>query len=70
LAGKTEAKEGTVECVDCGTRIDLIGEVKMGQGLTCPECGTVMEIVGLDPIEVDWIYDEPEYDPNEEEEDW
>jgi hypothetical protein len=30
-----------------------------------------MEIVGLDPIEVDWIYDEPEYEQDEEQEtDW
>jgi DNA-directed RNA polymerase subunit RPC12/RpoP len=71
MAPKTKAKESYVECVDCGSRLDLIGEVKMGQGLTCPECGTMMEIVGLDPIEADWIYDEPEYEQDEEQEaDW
>ena len=70
MTGKTKAVERTVECVDCGSRLDVIGEVKIGQELTCPECGTTMEIVGLDPIEADWIYDEPEYDQDEEEEDW
>ena len=34
----------------------------------CPECGTRMEVVELDPVQVDWVYDEPEYEY--EKEDW
>ena len=70
MSEKTKATETYVECIDCGSQIDLIGGVKIGQELTCPECGTMMEIVGLEPIEADWIYDEPEYEQDEEEEDW
>ena len=58
-----------VDCVDCGDAIALSGRIEMGQIVNCPECGATMEVVSLDPVEVDWIYDEPEY-ADQEEEDW
>ena len=67
----TRTRERQLVCIDCESRIDLYGPVNLGQELVCPLCDAVMEIVGLDPPEADWIYVEPEYDPDEEEEiDW
>jgi len=59
MMGKT--KRTLVNCVNCGAEITLTGQVKTGQEVICPECATMMEVVELDPVDVDWIYDEPEY---------
>ena len=61
--------EAVIECIDCGVKSTLKGRIELGQEVACPECGTWMEVVSLDPVEVDWIYDEPEYDDEDEEED-
>ena len=68
MTESTETTKVFVECLDCGAEITLIGQITVGQQMTCSECGTMLEVIGLDPVEVDWIYDEPEYE--EEEEDW
>ena len=68
MTGRTKTTKTFVECLDCGAEIALIGQIRVGQQMTCSECGTMLEVMGLDPVEVDWIYDEPEYE--EEEEDW
>ena len=67
MTTEIEARESLVDCLDCGAELALIGAIDLGQQVTCPECGTVMEVVGLDPIEVDWVYDEPAYEQAEEE---
>jgi hypothetical protein len=30
----------------------------MGQQVTCTACDTVLEVVWLDPLELDWVYDD------------
>ena len=69
MAERAKIKKTVVDCVDCGEPIALSGRVEMGQIVNCPECGAAMEIVSLDPAEVDWVYDEPVYS-DQEEEDW
>jgi hypothetical protein len=68
----TRTRERQVVCVDCGSRIVLYGAASLGQELVCPLCEAVMEIIGLDPLQADWIYVEPEVDQDdgEEEVDW
>jgi transcription initiation factor IIE alpha subunit len=71
MTDQTRVRERTIVCVDCESRITLNAAVNLGQELVCPLCDAVMEIVGLDPLEADWIYEEPEYDQDEDEEiDW
>ena len=69
VAEQTRVREKTVVCIDCESRIALNGAIKLGQELVCPLCDAVMEIVGLDPLQADWIYEETEYDPDEDEAD-
>jgi alpha-aminoadipate carrier protein LysW len=57
-----------VDCVDCGETITLSGRVEVGQIVSCAECGATMQVISLDPVEVDWVYDEPVY--ADQEEDW
>ena len=68
---RTRVRARTLVCLDCESRIALNGAVKLGQELVCPLCDAVMEIVGLDPLQADWIYEAPEYDQDDDEEiDW
>lgn len=49
------------ECIECGKAIDL-ADAEEGELITCPECGTEMEVVSLNP---------PSLEPAPpEEEDW
>ena len=43
---------------------------RVGQKLLCPHCETEVEVIGLDPLDLDWAYD-MSYDEDwaEEEED-
>jgi lysine biosynthesis protein LysW len=66
---EAEIQEGLLDCLDCGAELVLTGAVDLGQRVACPECCAVMEVIGLDPIEVDWVYDEPEYEEREEQAD-
>jgi lysine biosynthesis protein LysW len=67
---KSRLVEAVIECIDCGVRSTLKGRIELGQEIVCPECGTWMEVVSLDPVQVDWIYDQPQYDDDQEEQDW
>ncbi len=71
-----------VNCPKCDAAIDVEEEeLDEGDQLTCDECGTTLNVLGLDPIEVeadedeeedddeDFDFDEDE-DEEEEEEDW
>jgi hypothetical protein len=65
---KTVVREATIECIECGVRSTFKGQITLGVKITCPECETWMEVVSLDPVQVDWIYDEPAYDDELEDE--
>lgn len=37
--------------------------------VTCDECGTTLEVVGLDPVELDIVDDDEDEDATDEDED-
>lgn len=53
-------------CPDCGQKVDLGLQPKLGKEMICPHCGAELEVVSLDPVELDWAYAEPA----EDEDDW
>ena len=57
-------------CPECDRRIDVGPRPKEGQQVTCPHCGADLEVINLQPLELDWAYIEPEEDWEEEELDW
>ena len=63
-------KLAVADCPDCGERISLGSRPREGQQLTCSECGALLEIISLQPLELDWAFSafEVDWDPNEE--DW
>ena len=46
-------------CLDCDHEIDLTHQLTVGQRITCPNCGVELEIIKLEPLELDWVYDGP-----------
>ena len=44
-------------------------ELEEGEIITCPECGTSLEVTGLAPVEFDIVSDDDEDDDEEEDED-
>ena len=57
----------TVNCVGCDTEITFKEKPRMGRLITCAECGAELEVVWLDPLEVDWPYIDYLDDDEEEE---
>ncbi|MGI8469276.1 MAG: hypothetical protein ACR2N3_12570 [Pyrinomonadaceae bacterium] len=46
----------TAVCPECGGNVYVDAEAEQGDVLACEECGADLEVVGLDPIELD-IYE-------------
>lgn len=43
----------TTKCPECTEEVYVDAESEQGDKITCDECGSVLVVVGLDPIEVD-----------------
>jgi len=54
------------ECPQCGKLIAVGTNPTMGKPVDCEECGAELEVVWLDPLELDWQMDEEELDDFEE----
>lgn len=52
----------TAECPECAARVGLPADVVAGEIVQCPECALELEVVSLEPLQL-----EP---APEEEEDW
>lgn len=49
------------KCPECGSVLDLEeDEVEEGEVISCPDCGTDLEVVNLHPLELDALEDEEE----------
>jgi lysine biosynthesis protein LysW len=54
-------------CPDCEESISLGPRPKVGQRITCPHCNADLEVIDTSPLELDWAYDGPEEDWDDEE---
>jgi lysine biosynthesis protein LysW len=54
-----------VKCFACDEDIRMVRSPRMGTLVTCAACGAELEVVWLDPLELDW----PFIDDWDEEED-
>ncbi|MCJ7622034.1 MAG: hypothetical protein MUO76_00915 [Anaerolineaceae bacterium] len=50
------------QCPNCDRNNDLGNSPKMGAKIECQHCLTMLEIVWLDPYELDYPYDPPDDD--------
>ncbi len=51
----------TTACPECSEDVYVDADSEQGDIIACDECGTELEVVGLDPIELD-IYEESDKD--------
>jgi lysine biosynthesis protein LysW len=54
-------------CPDCGQQVEVGAKPKMGQWLICPHCNADLEVVSVNPLELDWASD---VDDDDEDEFW
>ena len=47
-----------VRCPLCDGKIDAGKKLKLHNQIICPECDAELEVCGIDPIELIWVYDE------------
>ena len=40
-------------CVECDAELSLEENVEEGEIIVCPDCGTEMEVMGLEPLELE-----------------
>jgi alpha-aminoadipate/glutamate carrier protein LysW len=61
----------TAVCPECDEEVYVDADSEQGDVVTCDECGADLEVVGLDPIELD-LYEGGAYDDfdNEDEFDY
>jgi alpha-aminoadipate/glutamate carrier protein LysW len=58
-----------VICPECEGDLDIEeDEVDEGEIVSCPECGTDFEVVGVEPLELTRVEEEEEEEDEEEEE--
>jgi alpha-aminoadipate/glutamate carrier protein LysW len=65
--GRDEVPTGT--CPECEAEVHVDTDADKGDSVACDECGTELEIVGLDPVELD-IVEEEDLDDDEEDEEF
>jgi lysine biosynthesis protein LysW len=53
-------------CPSCNANVSVKGAPKIGVHVTCKSCDTELEIVWLDPLELDWPMDEYEEEVEDE----
>ncbi len=57
----------TGTCPECEAEVHVDTDADKGDVMTCEDCGSELELVGLDPVELD-IVEEDDLDDEEEEE--
>jgi alpha-aminoadipate carrier protein LysW len=57
----------TGTCPECDADVHVDSDADKGDSVLCEECGTELEVVGLDPLELD-IAEEEDLDDDEDDE--
>jgi alpha-aminoadipate carrier protein LysW len=58
----------TGTCPECDADVHVDLDVDKGETVDCDECGVTLEVVGLDPVELDIVQDEDLDDDDDEDE--
>ena len=59
----------TGTCPECDADVHVDLDADKGETVECEECATQLEIVGLDPVELDLV-EEKSYDEDEDEDEY
>ena len=58
----------TGTCPECDAEVHVDLDVDKGEIVDCDECGITLEVVGLDPVELDIVEEETLDDDDDEDE--
>lgn len=47
----------TTFCLECERELDLGNQPQIGQRVKCEYCEVQLEIINIEPLELDWIYE-------------
>jgi alpha-aminoadipate carrier protein LysW len=67
FVGGKEVPTGT--CPECDADVHVDTDTDKGESVSCEECGVELEVVGLDPVELD-IVEEEDLDDDEDEDEF
>jgi lysine biosynthesis protein LysW len=62
FSGKGGKPMAVATCVECDEELAISGRPRLGTKLVCGHCGARLEVVSLEPVEVDWSYEDDEDD--------
>ena len=48
----------TARCPDCDDIVRMKAKPRIGLKVTCPICDAELEVVGIDPLELEWAVDD------------
>ncbi len=57
-------------CPECDADVHVDTDADKGDSVACEECGTELEVVGLDPVELDIAEEEGDEDPDDDEDEF
>ena len=60
----------TGTCPECDADVHVDTDADKGDVISCEECGTDLELVGLDPVELDIVEEDALDDDDDEDEDF
>jgi hypothetical protein len=68
----SKTKKAVAACPGCGWMVMPGAQPREGQPVTCPNCEAYLEVINLEPLELDWTFTEFEADLDLEldEEEW
>jgi lysine biosynthesis protein LysW len=49
-------------CPECDSMIMLDKGAKLGERIECPECGMLLEVINLTPLELDYALEDEDWD--------
>jgi alpha-aminoadipate carrier protein LysW len=62
-----EQKMPATACPECEEKVFVDAESEQGDVVSCEECGAELEVVGLDPLELDLYEEKGGFDDDDDE---
>lgn len=59
MVGRRRWKGQAAICPACGTAICFTKRLGQGQFVICRECDSLLEVLSLSPLKLEWAFEEP-----------
>ncbi|KAA3660179.1 MAG: hypothetical protein DWQ04_20165 [Chloroflexi bacterium] len=65
MSNHTNGKLQSASCPACGSRLRFKYPLQLGEFVVCDECDTELEVLTINPLKLDWAYDDPYEDDDD-----